>query len=72
MKSSQSPTEFEQNKNDVTSIHGYVIKKKSSRGGNHGPSERQRVHYQAKQMLEKARQKKARKPPNDTLTMVRQ
>ena len=58
MKSSQRPTEFEQNNNDVASIPGYVIKKKSSRGAKHGPSERQRMYYQAKQMLEKARQKK--------------
>ena len=32
MKSSQRPTEFEQNNFDVTSIPGYVIKKNSSRG----------------------------------------
>ena len=37
MKSSQSPTEFDQNNRDVTSIPGYVIKKNSSRGAKHGP-----------------------------------
>ena len=58
MKSSQRPTEFEQNNSDVTSIPGYVIKKNSSRGAKRGPSERQRMYYQAKQMLKKARQKK--------------
>ena len=41
MKSSQSPKEFDQNNRDVTSITGYVIKKNSSRGAKHGPSERQ-------------------------------
>ena len=41
MKSSQSPKEFDQNNRDVTSIPGYVIKKNSSRGAKHGPSERQ-------------------------------
>ena len=58
MKSSQRPTEFEQNNYDVTSIPGYVIKKNSSRGAEHGPSERQSMYYQAKQMMKKARQKK--------------
>ena len=58
MKSSQRPTEFEQDNCDVTSIPGYGIKKNSSRGAKHGPSERQRMYYQAKQMLKKARQKK--------------
>ena len=42
MKSTRSPTEFDQNNRDVTSIPGYVIKKKSSRGAKHGPSERQK------------------------------
>ena len=58
MKSSQSPTEFEQNNYHVTSIAGYVIKKNSSRWAKHAPSERQRMYYQAKQVLKKARQKK--------------
>ena len=58
MKSSERPTEFEQNNNDVTSIPGYVIKKNSSRGAKHGPSERQRMYYQVEQMLKRARQKK--------------
>ena len=50
MKSSRSPTEFDQNNRDVNSIPGYVIKKSSSRG--------QMMYYQTKQMLEKARQGK--------------
>ena len=58
LKSSQRPTEFEQNNCDVTSIPGYVVKKNSSRGAKHGPSERQRMYYQAKQMLKKTSQKK--------------
>ena len=57
MKSTRSPTEFDQNNRDVTSIPGYVIKQNSSRGAKHGPSERQRMYYQAKQMLKKARLK---------------
>ena len=71
MKSSQSPTEFEQNNHDVPSIPGYVIEKNTSRGAKHGPSERQILYHQARQMLKKARQKKARTPPNDTFAMVR-
>ena len=42
MKSSRSPKEFDQNNRDVTSIPGDVIKKNSSRGAKHGPSERQK------------------------------
>ena len=70
MKSSQRPTEFEQNNYDVTSIPGYVIKKNSSRGAKHGPSERQRMYYQAKQMLKEARQKKHGSHPT-ILSLVR-
>ena len=33
---------------------------------------RQRMYYQAKQMLKKSKSEKARKPPNNTFTMVRQ
>ena len=42
MKSTRSPTEFDQNNHDVASIPGYVMKKNSSRGAKHGPSERQK------------------------------
>ena len=62
MKSSQSPTEFDQNNHDVTSFLGYVIWKNSGRGA-HGPSERRRKYYQANQMLNKARQKKHGRHP---------
>ena len=58
MKSTRSPTEFDQNNRDVTSIAGCVIKKNRSRGARHGASERQKMYYQAKQMLNKARQGK--------------
>ena len=58
MKSTRSPTEFEQNNRDVTSIPGYVIKKNHSRGAKHGASERQKMYFQAKQMPMKARQGK--------------
>ena len=58
MKSTRSRPEFDQNNRDVTSIPGYVIKKNSSREAKHGPSERQRMHHTAKQMLKKERQKK--------------
>ena len=71
MKSTRSPKEFDQNNRDVTSIPGYVIKKNSSRGVKHGASERQKMYYQARQMLKKARQEKTRTPTNDTFTMVR-
>ena len=42
MKSTRGPTEFDQNNRDVTSIPENVIKKNSSRGVKHGPSERQK------------------------------
>ena len=63
MKSSRSPTELDQNNRDVTSILGYLIKRKSSRGVKHGPSERQKMNYQARQMLKKARQGKHGRHP---------
>ena len=52
MKSTRSPTEFDQNKCDV------VFKKNRSRGAKHGASESQKMHFHAKQMLKKARQGK--------------
>ena len=58
MKSTRSPTEFDQNNRDVTSIPGYVIKKNRSRGAKHGASERQKMYFHAKQMLKKFRQEK--------------
>ena len=71
MQSTRSPTEFDQNNRDVTSIPGYVIDKNSSRGAKHGPSEGQKMYYQAKQMLKKSPTGKARRQSNDTLTMAR-
>ena len=46
--------------------------KSTSRGAKHGPSKRQRMFYQAKTGAEKGPSEKARTPPNDTFTMVRQ
>ena len=63
MKSTRSLTEFDQNNRDDTSIPGHVIKKNSSRGVKHGPSERQKMYYQAKQMLKKASQGKHGRHP---------
>ena len=60
MKSTRSPTEFDQNNCGVTSIPGYAIKKNRKRGVQHGASERQKMYFQAKQMLKKARQGKQR------------
>ena len=44
MKSTRSPTVFDQNNYDVTSIPGYVIKRNSSRGVKPGPSEREKMY----------------------------
>ena len=60
MKSARSSTEFDQNNRDVTSIPGYVIKKNSSRGVKHGPSERQKMYCQVRKMFKKAREKHGR------------
>ena len=43
MKSTRSPTEFDQDNRDVTSIPGYVIKQNRKRGVQHGASGRQNV-----------------------------
>ena len=63
MMSTRSPTEFDQNNRDVTSIPGYVIKKNSSRGVKHGPSEKQKMYYKARQMLKKDRHGKHGRHP---------
>ena len=55
---SQSDKEVDKSNNDFVSIPGYVIKKNNKCGARHGPSERQRMHYKAKEMLHKAGQKK--------------
>ena len=39
-------------------IPSYVIMKGSDHGARHGPTERQRMYYKAKEMLQKARQSK--------------
>ena len=63
MKSSRSPTIFQQDNYDVTLIPGYVITKNSRGGAKHGPSERQKMYYQARQMLKMARQNKHGRHP---------
>ena len=42
---------------DCNSIDGYIIRKNSSRGPKHGPSERQWMFFKAKYMLWKAKKK---------------
>ena len=44
---------------DALSIHRYVIKKNLIHGAKHEASERQRMYYKAKVMLQKARQPQA-------------
>ena len=51
MKSTRSPTEFDQDNRDVTSIPGYVIKKNSSRGAKHGLSERQKMYASQTELM---------------------
>ena len=58
MKYKRSPTTTEKAYCDSTSIHGFVIKKNSSRRPKHGASERQIMFFKAKEMLSKARQPK--------------
>ena len=57
-KPSQRTKEVDKNNCDVLSIPSSVIKKNNRRGAEHGPSERQRKYYKAKEMLQKARQPK--------------
>ena len=64
-------TEFDQNNRDVTSIPGYVMKKNSSRGAKHGPSERQRMLLPGETDAEKGPSAKARTPSCNTFKMVR-
>ena len=55
---SQSTKEIDKSNNDVVSILGFVIKKNNKRGARHGPSERQGMYYQAKEMFHKVGQEK--------------
>ena len=71
MKSSRSPTEFDQNNRDVTSIPKYVIEKNSNRGAKHGPSERQKDVLPGETDAEEGPTGKARTPSNDIFTRVR-
>ena len=58
LQSSQRTRELDKNNYDVLSIPGYVIKKNTIRGAQHGPSERKRMYHKAKEMLQKALQPK--------------
>ena len=58
LKCKRSPITTQKANNDYTSIPGFVIKKISSRGPEHGQSERQIMFFKAKEMIKKARQEK--------------
>ena len=58
LRISRSEKEVDKSNKDVVSIPGYAIKKNDKRGARHGPSERQRMCYKAREMLHKAGQKK--------------
>ena len=55
---SQSTKKLDKKNCDTLLIPGYVIQKNITRGAKHGASERQRMYYKAKEMLQKARQPK--------------
>ena len=58
MKFSRSPTEFDQNNPDVTSIPGYEIKKNSIRGVKHGLLKDKRCTTRRDRCSKKAREEK--------------
>ena len=58
MNSTRSPTEFDQNNRDVTSIPGYVIKKTEALEPSTVLLKYKKMFFHAKQMLKKARQGK--------------
>ena len=58
LKYKRSPITSQKANNDFSSIPGFVIKKNSSRGPNHGQSERQIMFFKAKEMIKKVRQEK--------------
>ena len=45
-------------RHDALSIPGYVIKKNPNHGARHGPSVRQHMYFEARDMLRKAKKKK--------------
>ena len=55
---SRSEKEVDKSNDNVVSIPGCVFKKNNKRSARHGPSERQRMFFKAKEMLHKAGQKK--------------
>ena len=57
LKYNRSPTLFQKDNLDCKAIAGYIIKKNSSRGPEHGQSERQIMFFKAKDMLRKAKKK---------------
>ena len=58
LKKKRSPKTTQKANCDFASIPGFVIKKNSSRGPNHGASERQVMFFNAKEMLKRGRQEK--------------
>ena len=58
LKYKRSPITTQKANNDYTSIPYFVILKISSRGPEHGQSERQIMFFKAKEMIKKARQEK--------------
>ena len=73
MKSSQKPTDFEQNNDDVTSIPDYVFKKKKTEivDPNTDITKDKKI-LPSETDAEQSTSQKERKPPNKTLTIVRQ
>ena len=58
LKPSQSTKKLDKKNCDDLPIPGYVIRKNLTHGVKHGASERQRMYFKAKEMLQKARQPK--------------
>ena len=58
LKPSQSTKKLDKKNCDALPIPGYVIRKNLTHGVKHGASERQRMYFKAKEMLQKARQPK--------------
>ena len=58
LKPSQSTKKLDKKNCDALPIPGYVIRKNLTHGVQHGASERQRMYFKAKEMLQKARQPK--------------
>ena len=55
MQPTEKSRQFNKDRFDTLSIPGYVLKKNQSRGPRHGPSLRQTVYHEARDMLRKAK-----------------